>query len=230
MMFIENWNWGDAFTRSLIGVWDGVISFLPDLIFALVIFAIGWILAALVERLVEAVFRSLKIDAALKSAGFEEVVKRAGHNLNSGLFVGALVKWFVIVVFLIASFDVLRLSQVNQFLIHVVDYLPSVIVAVLVLMIAVVIANTIQKIVVASARAAHIHAAELLGRIAKWAIWVSAFITALSILGIAPFLEQIISNLVMGVALAVGLAFGLGGKEVAQRWIEKTTHVVTDKE
>ena len=98
MMFIENW--GDVFARSLQGVWYGVASFVPNLVIALIIFAIGWVLAALIEKLVEAVFKSLKIDAALKSAGLEDVVKRAGHNLNSGLFVGALVKWFVVVVFL----------------------------------------------------------------------------------------------------------------------------------
>src|SRR5690349_20391361 len=111
MMFIESW--GDVFTRSFQNVWYGVASLVPNLVIALVIFAIGWVLAALIERLVESIFKVLKIDAALKSAGFEEVVKRAGHSLNSGLFVGALVKWFIIVVFLMASFDVLGLSQVN---------------------------------------------------------------------------------------------------------------------
>jgi hypothetical protein len=65
--------------------------------------------------LVEAIIGALKVDSALKSAGFEDVMKRAGHNLNSGRFLGALVRWFVIVVFLMASFDVLGLSQVNGF-------------------------------------------------------------------------------------------------------------------
>src|SRR3989344_4271548 len=133
MMFIENW--GEAFTRSLQGVWYGVASRLPNLIIAIIIFAIGWVLAALIEKLVESIFKALKIDAALKSAGLEEVVKRAGHNLNSGAFVGTIVKWFVIIVFLMASFDVLGLAQVNQFLQEVVNYLPQVIVAVLILMV-----------------------------------------------------------------------------------------------
>ena len=224
-------NWGDALTQSLYSVWDGVATFVPTLILAIIIFAIGWILAVLVEKLVEAIFKGLKIDAALKSAGFEEVVERAGHKLNSGHFVGVLVKWFVIVVFLMASFDTLGLSQVTSFLHDVVNYLPEVIVAVLILMIAVVVSNAMQKIVVASSKAANIKSAELLGRVTKWAIWIFAILTALFNLGIAPgLILNMVTAIFAGGALAIGLAFGLGGKDVAAKLIEKTVHSVLDKE
>jgi len=229
MMFIQSW--GDVFTHSLQGVWYGVVSFVPELVIALIIFAIGWVLAALCEKVVESLFKALKVDAALKSAGMEEVVKRAGYNLNSGRFVGALVKWFVIVVFLIASFGILGLDQVNQFLGEVVNYIPQVIVAVLILLVSVVIAGALQKTVVASAKAGHVHSAELLGRVTKWAIWIFAILTALITLGIAPSLIQMILTAIFaGGALAIGLAFGLGGKEVAGRILEKTVHSIMDKE
>ena len=225
-------NWGDSFTQSFLGVWGGVENIVPKLIFAIVIFAIGWLLASLVEKLVEGIFKTLKVDAALKSAGFEDVVKRAGHNLNSGLFIGALVKWFIIVVFLVASFDVLDLVQVNQFLEGVVlYYLPQVIISVLVLMVAVVIADVVQKIVIASSRAAHLKSATVLGAVSKWAIWIFAVIAALSQLGIAANLvNTLFLGIVIALALAFGLAFGLGGKEVAGRLLEKTVHSITNKE
>ena len=228
MVFIESW--GDVFARSLQSVWYGVANFIPHLVIALIIFAIGWVLAALLEKLVEAIFRSLKIDAGLKSAGLEDVVKRAGHNLNSGLFVGAIVKWFVIIVFLIASFEVLGLSQVNEFLTSVVEYLPQVIVAVLILIVAVIVGNAMQKIVAASARAAHVKMAEFLGRGTKWVIWIFAILTAFFNLGIAPWIQTIISYVVAGAALALGLAFGLGGRDAAQKAIEKTIRAVEEKE
>jgi small-conductance mechanosensitive channel len=124
-----------------------------------------------------------------------------------------------------ASFDVLKLNQVNGFLRDVVNYLPTVIVAILILMVAVVVANAMQKLVVASARAANIKSAELLGRITKWAIWIFAILTALFNLGIAPALIQtVVMAVFAGLALAIGLAFGLGGKDAAQKMIEKTTH------
>ncbi|MFA6554724.1 MAG: hypothetical protein WCS89_04450 [Candidatus Paceibacterota bacterium] len=220
MTYIQNW--GDVFTLSLQNVWLGVASFVPNLIIAIIIFAIGWILASLIEKMVEHLFKALKVDAALKSAGLEDVVRRAGHSLNSGLFVGALVKWFIIVVFLIASFDVLGLSRVTMFLQQVVDYLPQVIVTVLILMVAMVIANTMERIVVASSKATNIRSAELLGRITRWAIWIFAVLTALFNLGIAPsIIQTIITAIFAGGALALGLAFGLGGKESAQKLIEK---------
>ena len=227
MMLIQNW--GDVFTLSLQSVWAGVARFVPLLVIALIIFAIGWVLAALIEKLVESLFRALKVDTALKGAGMEEAVKRAGYNLNSGAFVGALVKWFIIIVFLMASLSMLGLDQVNMFLAQVVGYLPNVIIAVLVLMVAAILASAMQKIVVASAKAAHSTSAELLGRVTKWSIWIFAILAALVQLGVAAALIQMILTAVFaGLALALGLAFGLGGKDVAARMIEKTaTHVLS---
>lgn len=229
MVFIQNW--GDSITSALLNVGNGVIVFVPKLLFAVVIFAIGWVLAALVEHIVESIFKSIKVDSLLKSAGFEDVMKRAGHNLNSGRFVGSLCKWFIIVIFLMASFDIMNLTQVNIFLGSVVGYLPNVIVAVLILMVSAVVANAMQKLVVASAKSGHIKSAELAGRIVKWAIWIFAVLTALITLGIAPgLIQMIITAIFAGAALAIGLSFGLGGKEVAQKWIERTSQHIFEKE
>ena len=225
---IQTWN--DVFTSSLKEVWGGVAHFAPNVIMAIIIFAIGWVLAALIAKLVESLLKALKVDAALKSAGLEEVVKRAGHNLNAGLFVGTLVKWFVIVVFLMVSFNILGLAQVNDFLRQVADFLPKVIYVVFVLMVAVVVASALQKIVVASARAANVKSAELIGRVAKWSVWAFAIIVALDNLIMPGFAQGILTPLVFGIALAFGLSFGLGGKETAQKIIEKTSHHILEKE
>ncbi len=229
MMLVQNW--GDVFTQSLQSVWYGVVSFAPSLIMALIIFAIGWVLAALVEHLVESLFKALKVDAALKSAGMEDVVKRAGHSLNSGAFVGSICRWFIIVVFLMASFDVLGLAQVNLFLTQVVSYLPQVLVGVLIIIVTAVIARAMQKLVVASARASHLHVAELSGRVTKWIIWIFGILTALYTLGVAPALIQtIVMAILAGGALAFGLAFGLGGKDTAQDILKRTSQAIMQKD
>lgn len=228
-MFIKNG--GDAFTQSLIGVWDGVVSFIPWLILAIVIFLIGWLLAVLIERLIESVFKTLRVDSLLKSAGADEVVERSGYKLNSGRFIGGLVKWFIIAVSLVAAFDVLGLNQVNSFLRDVVlGYLPNVIVAVLFLMIAVIIGDAVQKLIVASARAAHVKSAVFLGKVAKWAIWIIAILTALLRLGLdAGPINTIFIGLVAALALASGLAFGLGCKEQAGELVRKISHDIAEK-
>lgn len=218
-MILETWS--TILTKSFQGIWLGFANFVPDLIIAIIIFIIGWIVGSLVGKLVAQILSSLKIDQALKSAGFDEVVKRAGHDLDTGAFLGGLVKWFIIIVFLVASVDALGLTDVNLFLRDVLGYLPRVIVAVLVLLLAVVIADVMRKIVVASAKAAHIQSANFLGAVTKWSIWIFAVLTALVELNIAvSFINTLFTGVVVAISLAVGLAFGLGGQDAAAKSIE----------
>jgi hypothetical protein len=165
----------------------------------------------------------LKVDEALRRAGFEAFVRRGGMDLDSGAFVGALVKWFVIVVFLVAAFDVLGLSQVNIFLQDVVlGYLPRVIVAALVLLVGGVVGDVTGRVVATAARTASVSSAHFAGAIAKWAIWIFAILVALSQLGIAAaFSQTLFTGLVIAISLALGLSFGLGGQEAAGRFIDR---------
>jgi hypothetical protein len=216
-------NWGQVLSASFQNLWLGVVSFVPNLVIAIVILVLGWLVGALLGRAVAQVFRSLRVDDGLRKAGFESFFRRGGVNLNSGAFIGGLVKWFVIVVFLIAAFDVLGLSQVNLFLQEVVlAYLPRVLVAALVLLVAGVIGDATERVVVAAAQTAGVNSAHFAGSIAKWAIWIFAILVALSQLGIAAaFSQTLFTGIVIAVSLALGLSFGLGGQEAAGRFIEK---------
>ncbi len=215
--------WGQVLTLSFQNLWVGVVNFVPNLVVAIVILAIGWLIGALLGKAVAQVFRSLKVDAALRRAGFESVLHRGGVRLDSGAFFGALVKWFVIVVFLVAAFDVLGLTQVNVFLQDVVlGYLPRVIVASLVLLVGGVVGDVIGRLVTTSAKTASIHSAHFAGAIAKWAVWVFAILVAFSQLGIgAAFSQTLFTGIVIAISLALGLSFGLGGQESAGRFIER---------
>ena len=144
-------------------------------------------------------------------------------NLDSGAFIGGLVKWFVIVVFLIAAFEILGLTQVNLFLQEVVlAYLPRVLVAALVLLVSGVVGDVTERIVVAAAKTAEVSSAHFAGSIAKWAIWIFGILVALSQLGIAAqFSQTLFTGVVIALSLAIGLSFGLGGQETAGRFIER---------
>ena len=201
----------------------GVVGFVPNLVVAIVILVIGWLVGALLGRAIWQVFKSLRIDDALRQSGLESFLRRGGVELDSGAFIGGLVKWFVIVIFLVASLDVLGLSQVNFFLQDVVlGYLPRVLAAALVLLVAGVIGDVVGRIVVTAAKTAEIDSAHFVGAIAKWAIWIFAILVALSQLGIAgEFSRTLFTGVVIAVSLALGLSFGLGGQEAASRFIEK---------
>lgn len=215
-------DWTTVLNNSFQDLWRGVIGFLPNLVIAIVIFIVGWIVGALIGKLVAQIVRALKVDHALRSAGVEDTLGRAGFKLDAGAFLGALVKWFIIVVFLVASLDVLGLTQVTLFLQQVVlIYLPQVIVAVLILLVAAVIAEAVQNLVVGSAKAAHISRAHFLGAISKWSIWIFAILAALYQLGVAAvFLQTLFTGIVVAISLALGLSFGLGGQEAAKRFLE----------
>ncbi len=224
-------SWGEVISASLKNIWFAIAGFVPEFLAAIVIFVVGWIIAVILGKLVAQVIRMTRVDTALKAARVDQVIEKAGFHLDAGLFVGTLVKWFFIIVALVAALDVLGLSSVTAFLQNVVlSYLPSVIVAVLIIMVAAVVAEAMQKIVVGSARAADIKSANLVGNITKWAIWAFAILTALLQLGIAvTFINTLFTGIIIAVSLALGLAFGLGGQDAAAKYIEKVKGDVSDR-
>jgi len=224
--------WSDVLIVSFQELWAGVITFIPKLLIAVIIFIVGWIIAVALSKLVSQVIRLFKVDKLFQALGAEEPLAKAGFRLDTGAFVGGLVRWFLIVVFLVAAIDVMGLSQVNIFLREVVlAYLPSVIVAALILVVAAFVADTMQKIVVGSAKAAGVPSTHLLGGITKWAIWIFAILAALYQLGIAGvFAQTLFTGFVAMLAIAGGLAFGFGGKDAAARYIEKLRRDIGGRE
>ncbi|MEK7063048.1 MAG: hypothetical protein AAB946_03380, partial [Patescibacteria group bacterium] len=163
--------WSQVLTESFRNLWVGVIGFVPNLVVAILIVIIGWAIGALLGRVVSQVIKSLRLDEGLRKAGLEDFLARGGINLNSGAFLGGLVKWFVMLVFLIGALDVLRLTQVTEFLKNILEYIPQVIVAVLILLAAGVIGDALKRVVVSSAKTAEVKSSGFLGSVTKWAIW-----------------------------------------------------------
>ncbi|PIT90936.1 hypothetical protein COU17_03200 [Candidatus Kaiserbacteria bacterium CG10_big_fil_rev_8_21_14_0_10_49_17] len=228
-MLLETW--AQVLQQSLQDLWLGVVEFVPSLIVAIVIFVLGWIIGAVLGRVVAQVVDALKVDNALRSAGLEDAFNRAGFSMNAGGFLGGLVKWFIIIVFLVAALEVLGLNQVNVFLQEVVLlYLPQVIVAVLILLVAAVIAEVVRNLVAGAAKAAEMHSANLLGSVAKWAIWIFAILAALNQLGVATaFVQTLFTGVIVALSLGFGLAFGLGGQQAAGDYIDRLRKEVSTK-
>ena len=219
-MFIQTW--AEVVTTSLQTLWTGFIGFLPVLLGAIIVFLIGWIIAALLGRLTAQIIQTLRVDQILSKMNIRRTLERANLKLDSGKFIGELVRWFFIIVFMMAATDILGLSQVTDFLKQVILYIPQLMVAVLILLVAVLIANFLQKLVKASVEAAGLKSANFLAAVTKWAILVFAGLAALLQLGIVPALIQtIFTGLVAALVISAGLAFGLGGKEMAIHILDK---------
>ncbi len=222
--------WGDVLSVSLKNIWLGIANFVPTLLAAIVIAIVGWIIGAIFFRLVENLIKFAKIDGALRAAGFERLIEKAGMKLDAGYFLGKLVEWFFVIVFLVAALDVLGLKQATAFLSDVVlGYLPQVMVAVLIILMAAIVAETMQKVVVGAAKAAGMKSVNFAGNITKWAIWIFAVLAAIMQLGIAvSFINTLFTGIVIAVSLALGLSFGLGGQDAAAKYIDKVKGDISD--
>lgn len=215
-------NWFGLLYGSFQDLLPTVLGYLGDLIQALLVFIIGLIVATGLRSLVERAVAASKLDSFLHKLGITEYVHRAGLQLNSARFLGALVYWFVFVWFLSAILQALRLNALSEFLDRALNYVPMVIVAALMMLATVLVAKFLKALVTASIMGAKMHSAKFVGSLTWWAVVIFGFSAALQQLGIDPYtINALITGFIAMVVLAAGIAFGLGGKEYAGEILKK---------
>ncbi len=224
--------WGDVFNASFQNLWWGFIQFTPKLIVAVVFFIVGWVLGTIIAKALEQVFSTLRIDKLFASIGADNFFRKAGITLNTGYFIGQVVKWFVIIVFLLPSLNLVGLDSIASFLKDdVLGFLPKVVVAAFVLIIATIVSEALSGTVTASAKTMNLRSAHLLGAVVKYAVWIFAFIIALGQLGVAEYYMSVLfAGIIAMVALGGALAFGLGAKDAAGRFIDKLSEEVSHRQ
>ncbi|MEK7160581.1 MAG: hypothetical protein AAB724_00990 [Patescibacteria group bacterium] len=215
-------SWTEVTVNSFQSIWGDFIIFLPNLLGALIVFFIGWAIAVGLQKLFVQIFRVLRVDPALEKLGAGQLFEKAGIKMDFAGWIGAFIKWFAVLVFLLAATDILQLDDVSLFLRNILSYVPNVIVSVLMLALTFWLAGVLRKIVQASVSASDIRAAAFLGTLTYWAIVIFGIFAALIQLGIAfALLQTLVTGLVAMLAIAGGLAFGLGGKEQAAEFLRK---------
>lgn len=222
-----------AILRETFGtVWAGVAGIVPLIVLAAVVFLLMWVVGSGIGRLIARAIATLRLDAALRSAGFDRLLNKASVRLDSGRFIGELVKWFIVVVGFMAALQIVGLTEVNDVLkATVLLYIPKVIKAVLILLIAVVLGDVVGKTIAASAKAAHLSSANFLGTVARWVFWIFGAMAALYHLEImASFLQTLFTGVVIALSLALGLAFGLGGRDAAASYIDKVRREISSRD
>ena len=219
----------DVVRSSLMTLWTGVAAFVPNLVAAIVVFLVGWLIAMLLGKVAYHVVRVLHVDSALSKVGFRNAWERSGFKLDSAKLFYELVKWFFVIVFLMAATNILGLDEVTQFLRTVVLYLPNVIVAAIILLIGILVAKFLENLVRASVKAAGLVSANFLGVLTKWAIFIFSLLIALSQLGVADdIIRIVVVGVVSAAALALGLSFGLGGVKHADDMISHLKKRIND--
>ncbi|MBI5139244.1 hypothetical protein HZA26_01395 [Candidatus Nomurabacteria bacterium] len=229
---VNVWNqWGTVFNESFKALGWNLVQFVPELVVAVVLFIVGWVLGNMIAKAFEHTFSALKVDKLLESIGGGDFFRSAGMNLNSGYFIGQLVKWFVIVVFLIPSLELVGLGSIKEFLQNdVLGFLPKVILAALVLVIATFVAEGLSKTVKASAKTMSLSSAGMLSALAKYSVWVFAFIFALGQLGLNDYMQALFGGLIQMFSLGAALAFGLGAKDTVAKFLSKVSDEVSHRD
>jgi hypothetical protein len=208
-------DWGDAIFLALSNAINTFLAAIPLVLGALVVIIVGWIIAGLVARLASALLERAGADRMFAEHG-AAVYGSQSTQIKPSVVVGELVKWLIRIVFLVAAANVLGMTQVSILLNQILLWIPNLIVAAVILLVAPVIARFVRSAIEVGAGQMGFTNAPLLGRIAEIAIVAFAVVIAVNQIGIAANLvNTLFIGLVGAVALAFGLAFGLGGREVA---------------
>lgn len=217
-----------AVTDAVIASLNSAALFLPSLLYAIVILIVGVLVAALLKGLIVRLLDAIKLDSLLAGTGIPQALRRTGTSVTN--FLGELLRWVVILVFLVPAVETLGLYQVSVLISNLVAYLPNVILAVIIVMLGGVFAKFAQGFILATAAGLGGYMAQVLSQVAMWAIWVFALLAALLQLGIAEDLIRILfTGFVAMLAIAGGLAFGLGGQTQAQRLLESLKNNMSEK-
>ncbi len=209
-------DWASVTIEALQNLWQGFLSFIPALIGAIIVFAIGWFISVGIGKLVSEILKRLKFNRIFERGAWKEALEKAEFKVDAADFIGALIKWVLVIVFLLAAIEILGLTEFAGFLAAVLAYLPNVVVAALIFVAAVIIADLLEKIVRATVESIRVGYGHIVGIIVRWSIWIFAILAILIQLGVAPTLiNTLFAGLVAVIVISAGLAFGLGGKEIA---------------
>lgn len=211
-----------------------MVSFIAKLLLAIIVFVIGYLVSVGIGRIVAEILKSVKFNKLFDKEGWHKALQRANVDVNPSEFIGAIFKWVFIIMFLLIAVDILKLSQFGMVLTQVLNYLPNVIVASLIFVVAVIISDIIEKMVRVTAERMKIGHAYLAASIVKWAIWTfTIFLVLEQLLPSSELVKTLYMAIVWGivgtVSLGVALAIGLGGKDTAAQIISDIKRKIENK-
>ena len=215
-------NWQSLIIAPVREMLTKILGYLPTLFGALIILILGWIVARIIKRLLEALLKAIRFDALADKSGITGILKKGDLKITASQVISGLVYWLVIIMVLVMVVNALGLPKASDVLASLFAYVPKVIGALFVLVVAMFLASFVSSIVQTAAGNANLPRPELYAGVSRWAIIIFAATIVLGELGIATLLVTATFNIVLGgVCLGLALAFGLGGKDAAARYLDE---------
>lgn len=223
-------DWNVLVTDPLREMLTRIMAYLPVLLGALVIFVIGWVVAKAIKRIVEWLLKTLHFETLAEKSGVSAAMRKGDLKMTVSQIISGLVYWLIMIMVLVMVVNALGMPKASDILERLFAYIPRVIAALFVLVVAMFLATFVSGIVRTAAANAKLPHPELLAGISRWAIIVFAVTISLAQLGIAPMFVTTTFNILLGgIVLALALAFGLGGKDAAARYLNELKQKRTEK-
>ncbi len=223
-------DWTAGFLTGLAAGLSRLFSAIPGIIGAILILVIGWIIAGIVGGLVTKLCRAVKVDNVADRIGVNGFLTKSGTKLTASSILGEIVKWVIRLTFIEMAADQLGMAQVSNLINQMLAFIPNIVVAIVILGAGAFLGQMLSGIVRGAAAEAKLGDAGLLAKLTYGATMAFAIIMALNELNVAPVVvNTLYIGLVAAIALALGLSFGLGGKDVAARYAEQWTQTAEEK-
>lgn len=221
----------DAITSSIHSLYSKVVSFIPNLLVAVIVLLLGWIIGSFLSTIVKKFLELIRIDLFANQLGLDRLSEKMDRKLSLSAFGAWLVKWFFFLGSIMATANILGLSEVTNFFNdQVLTYAGNVIIAMVILLLGILAAEFFSGIVSSSVKASGLHSSAALGAITRWSIVIFTVIAALSQLQIATdFLKDLFRAIIAMIAIAGGIAFGMGGRDHAKKILDEVEDNLTRK-
>jgi len=218
---VEDESFADTIGDSLRDSLDLVLGAIPRILGFIVIVAIGWFVSSLLARAVTGLLRAIRFDELMQRSGLGDFLAKMGTGTDPATMVATLVKWLIRIVVLLVAFDTLGLPAVSDVMRQFLLWLPNLVVAMVILFIGGIAARALGNIVRGATAEGGFRNPETLSNVARTAVWAFAIVIAVNQLGIASnLINTLFTGFVGALALAAGLSFGLGGRDLAQKSLD----------
>jgi len=214
--------WNSLIVAPISEMLTKLVGYMPTLFGALIILTVGWLVAKTLRRIVSRALETIHFDKLADKAGISEILNKGGLKTSAVDVLSSLVYWLAIIMVLVMVVNALGLPQASNVLESLFAFIPNVIAAMFVLVVGMFLANFVSGIIRTAAGNASLPKAEMLAVVSRWAIIIFAGTISLRELGIATLLVTTTFNIILGgFCLALALAFGLGGRDAAAKYLNE---------
>lgn len=213
-------NWQEAIFVAAANIFTQFFNFLPSLFGALLILVVGMFIAKWSKKIIVKILSAVKLDKFLRKIGLESFLSQAEIKLKAEVIIGEIARWLIIIIFFMAAVNVLGLTTVGSVLASVLGYIPNIVSAILILTIGVLLAGIVESLIKSAVNQIDPKTGRLLSKVASYLVVIVATLAAINELGIAQSLINIIFiGFITTLALGVGLAIGLGAKDLVSKML-----------